>query len=53
MHINQRQRHLLKLILLNLVLLVLSLIWYWLQPQRSLQIALAKGGQLYQMTQTI
>ena len=39
-HINQRQRPLLKLILLNLVLLLLSLVWYWLQPQRNVILQL-------------
>ena len=52
-HLNHRQRPLLKLILINLVLLIFSLIWYGLQPQRSLQIALAKGNQLYTLTQNI
>ena len=52
-HINSQQHALLKLILLNLILLIGSLIWYWLQPPHSLQIALAKGSQLYTITQTI
>lgn len=48
-NLNRRQRTIGKLIIVNVILLIASIYWYGRQGSSSVQVAVAKGNQLYAM----